>query len=115
MVYSVAENFIRKRGFQKLIWLATMLNDGHSLTELADILKLTTGRVSQIVTHIFEKRFVFSPGAQDCVDFYLKNEKWHIDKESEEATPFRRDRLRLIPGVRHREVRQPESEDHPGD
>ena len=71
MAFRIAENFVNKRGIEKLLWLASALNAGESLEDIAAELGLSTGRLSQIVTKVFLKRYVFSPGAEDFVEFHL--------------------------------------------
>ena len=100
MSYRMAENFVQKRGVEKLLWVASALNSGVLLEDVASELELSPGRLSQIVTKVFVKRFVFSPGAEDYLQFYLNACDRCQDEFRKALDNNVESRLRYIPGNR---------------
>jgi hypothetical protein len=99
--YRVAENFVRKFGYNALVILGSALNGGESLETIAGSLHLSVSRVSQIVSQIFCKRYVFSPGAQELIDFYLQNQERRIESQKKESESLSESSLTFIPGALH--------------
>lgn len=92
----------RKRGLEVLFWLAAFLNDPaqkrRRFERAGDALGVTKGRVSQLVSGLFEVRFVLRPGAQAFADDLLRTERKIAQGQEEELKRYSDVPLVFIPG-----------------
>jgi hypothetical protein len=84
---------------QQLLWLLDRLNQGDSLSSLVPILGITLGRISQIISEITITRYILAPGADEYVQWYLRNHQWHLDQERKSLKKHQSSGLTLIRGA----------------
>jgi hypothetical protein len=96
--YRIVERFVlrRKNGLKDFMFLIWAINNDVPFRQIADSLGLSLGRISQIVSAVTKRVYVLTPGAEDCINNLISNNREVLDDAEKKIEEIKRSNLRLI-------------------
>jgi len=83
MEYFTAHTFVQRHGWSKLVTFITMLNDGHTLKEISDVIGLSMSQISRYSDTLLQCRYIPKHGTKRYMEEYA--EKDHLRGEQKES------------------------------
>jgi hypothetical protein len=79
----IANNFIVKRGLDRLFLFLEMCNKGKSLLEISRILGVSIARTQELREKLFSKHWQFQPHIEEFINSYIQTQEEILNREKE--------------------------------